>query len=91
MRDNVPPKAPKKSRGPRENLPRYDQKLRAAKNEGRTVKFAMTCETYFTDEEGTIEGKIEEVDKFDVAIISSVISARPIWLKKSQIIGTEVL
>lgn len=84
-------KAPKSSRGQRENLPRYDQRLRAAKNEGKTVKFALTCETYFTDDEGTVEGKVVEVDKFDVAIISSMVSARPIWLKKSQIIGTEVL
>lgn len=76
------------------NISRIDQKLRNAKNDKLTVRFALDCDTYFTDEDCTVEGKIEEVDKFDVAITitpGSVLHDKIVWIKKSHIVGTEVL
>lgn len=75
-------------------LPRYDQALRNAKNDGKLVKFQLADETYFTGEDCTVVGKVMEVDKFDVQIEtnpSSVINSICVWIKKGHIVATEVL
>lgn len=52
----------------------------------------MATDAYFTDEDGVVTGQIDEVDKFDVAIkLSGTLGRRIVWLKKSQIMATEIL
>lgn len=77
-----------------EGLPRYDQALRNAKNEGKHVKFQLADVTYFTDEDCTVIGTVIEVDKFDICIAtdpSDVINTIKPWIKKSHIVATEIL
>lgn len=68
----------------------YDQMLSNAKNENKLVRFSMAQEAYFTDgEDAVVTGLILKVDKFDI-----LIEYKPqtnIWIKKSAIMGTEVL
>ena len=82
-----------RSRGAqRAEQPRYDQRMRAAKNANEVVKFTLSQDAYFTDEDGTVSGLIQEVDKFDMAIeLEAALGHRVVWLKKSHIMATEVL
>jgi hypothetical protein len=71
---------------------RYDQALFAAKNANKLVKFCLAVETYFTDEDCTLIGYVDQVDKYDVAVRGHVSYAgQTLWLKKAMIVSTEVL
>lgn len=79
-------------RQPRREQSRYDQDLGNAKNNRTMVRFYLAVETEFTDEDFTVEGTVEQIDKYDIQIkfVSDGL-ARTVWIKKSVIVGTEVL
>lgn len=94
--------APRRSRGTRgkgrrvngngrQEIGRYDQALRNAKNEAKLVQFVLAVEATHTDEDCSIVGQVLEVDKFDVAVIPVGEQDRTVWIKKSAIVTTEVL
>ena len=74
----------------RNGLPRYDEKLRAAKNADKTVRFCLAVDTYFTESDSVVDAKIVEVDKFDVEV-HPLRALRTVWIKKSAIVSTEIL
>lgn len=69
-------------------LTRNDEKLFAAKNSCSKVRFAMAAEAFFTDEDCTVTGYIQQVDKFDIEIL---VDSENIWIKKAMIMGMKVL
>lgn len=74
-------------------LPRYDERLREAKNKGKHIRLILggDCMPY-TDDDCAIVGKIEEVDKFTLGLtIDDQGSERFIWISKSAIVCTEIL
>lgn len=80
----------KHSANQRQQLTRYDQELRSAKNSGKLVTFDLATPTSFTDEEASVTGYVLEVDKFSVKIRTEE-HDREVWLAKPMIVGTEVL
>lgn len=69
---------------PRQEIPRWDQELRAAKNSGALVKVQLAVEASFADDDCTIEGQVEDIDRNGVKIGT-------VWINRSFIVGTEVL
>jgi hypothetical protein len=74
----------------RPQIPRWDQQLRAAKNEGRSVKFQLALEAFFTDEDAIVRGMILETDKAGIKIVIDGTDIE-VWIGKDFIVGTEVL
>ena len=72
-----------------QELPRYDQALRAAKNAGKPVRLSLAIETSFTNPEAEVCGEVLEVDKFSIQILTT--DGKKPWIAKAMIIGTEVL
>lgn len=70
-------------------LPRYDQALRQAKNQGQKIKLSLACE-YGGNDAFEVIGAVEEVDKYDVAIKFPG-TERVVWFKKAFVVATEVL
>jgi hypothetical protein len=73
-----------------QEIPIWDQELRNAKNEGKLVKFQLAVEGFFTDEDGMIIGEVLKTDK-DGVKIKEKIEKREIWIRKSFVLGTEIL
>lgn len=71
-------------------LPRYDQELRGAKNDGREVRFTLALETDFCDDDFRCQGLILEVDRFNIKI-GLTVERREVWVGKAFIVGTEIL
>lgn len=79
----------KQSKGQRQaQIPRYDQRLQAAKNAGRSVRFTLAIEAPFANDDCEVTGTIIEVDKFNILIAQD---ESEIWIAKMFIVGTEVL
>ena len=74
----------------RQEIPRWDQQLRQAKNEGAKVKFQLAVEAYFADDECVVIGTVVETDKAGIKIVAES-TGKEHWISKSQIVGTEVL
>lgn len=75
-------------------LPRYDQALNAAKNAGKTVRIHLAVDTAFCEEDGVVVGTVLEVDKYDVKMHvprTENLEAIDVWIRKSMIVGTEIL
>jgi hypothetical protein len=70
---------------------RYEQRLRAAKNAGHPVKFALAAETYFTDEDCVVYGKVIEVTNEEVLIDLDSNGVVQISLNRHLIVATEIL
>jgi hypothetical protein len=71
---------------------RYDQDLGRARNDGTRVRFFLAVDVEFADEDATVVGTIEQVDKYDIQVkIVPDGLARIVWIKKAVIVGTEVL
>jgi hypothetical protein len=79
---------PKHRTSQHDQLPRYDQALRAAKNAGKRVTFDLAVETDFAPD-CTVEGLVLEVDRFSIQI--EMLSGKKPWIAKAFIVGTEVL
>jgi hypothetical protein len=74
----------------RPEIPRWDQQLRAAKNDGRKVKFQLAIETYFADEDCIVIGTVLETDKGGIKIVVEG-TGKEHWIAKTAIVSTEVL
>jgi hypothetical protein len=74
----------------RPEIPRWDQQLRAAKNDGRRVKFQLAVEAYFADEDCVVIGTVLETDKGGIKIVAEPTDSEH-WVGKQFIVGTEVL
>lgn len=97
MEETLTPPRPRRTQLP--HLPRYDEKLRQAKNNGLHVRLVLGGECYpYTDDDCAVVGKIEEVDKFTLGIRifpgqhdQSPAEERFVWFNKAAIVSTEIL
>lgn len=78
------------ARPPRQAAPltRMEQALFAAKNAGREVRFIIAVETPYTDEHYSVQGTVDQVDKYDVSL---KLPHGIVWFRKMFIVTTEIL
>lgn len=67
---------------------RYDQTLRASKNQDKSVTFVLAAETHYTSEDCVLVCKVVEVDKYDILV--RIGEGNEVWIKKSAIFTTEI-
>ena len=77
------------ARNGRRPLDRFEEDMLAAKNSGKIVHFDLAVSTGHTDTEGTLSGKICQVDKYAIQIELAGKNRR-IWIAKAMIVTTEV-
>jgi len=61
----------------------------AAKNSGKLVAFDLAVSTRHTDSEGTVHGKVCQVDKYAVQVEVAGKNTR-IWIAKAMIVTLEI-
>lgn len=71
------------------NLDRFEQDLMNAKNSGKMVAFDLAVETRHADSEGTIRGRVCQVDKYSIQIEVAGKNTK-IWIAKAMIVSAEV-
>ena len=88
------PRARRGKGGPRQpnrEHSQIDQRLGAAKNAGKTVRFTMTQEASFLDEDCEVDAIVVTLDKYDIEVNPIGWNDRDtVWLKKSAIMATRI-